>query len=161
MLIIIAAHGKNKELGENGKLPWYLPDDLEFFKKMTMGSPIVMGRKTFESLDRLLPNREHIVITKDSEYKREGIKTYSSIESFLDKYKLEEDVYIVGGESIYRQMIDYANLMYLTEINKEYPNADTFFPDYNKEDWQRQCLSNHSERGVDYCHAMYIKKKKR
>lgn len=158
MIIIIAALGKNREIGEGGKLPWYLPNDLEFFKKITFGSPIVMGRKTFESLPKLLPNRKHIVITSDPNYKRDGIITCPSIEDFLSEYKANKDIFIIGGSSIYEQFLDYTSIMYLTEINKEYPNADTFFPNFDKNNWHRHCLSSHKEKDIDYLRTMYVKK---
>lgn len=123
MLSLIAAIGKNNELGKNGVMPWNIKEDLEYFKSVTMNSTIIMGRKTFESLPGILPNRRHIVITKDKNYKNKNIEIINS----LDKIKDYKKPFIIGGGEIYEATIDKADKLYITRIDKSF-DADTFFP---------------------------------
>ena len=156
---IIAAVGKNNELGKNNDLVWRLKGDMKFFRDTTMGHSIVMGRKTFESLPKILPGRKHIVIST-SEIKNDEIELYKSIRDFLIQYKdIEEDVFIIGGASIYQQFVDLATKMYLTEIDAVDNDADVYFPKFNKEDWDREELASNQENSINYKHVLYKKKK--
>lgn len=156
---IIAAIGKNNELGKNGKLIWYLKEDMKFFKNMTMGHPIVMGRKTFESLPKVLPGRKNIVISTNEIINSE-IELYKSIKEFLIKYKdFDDDVFIIGGASIYKQFMDLSDKIYLTEIDDEEKYADTFFPKFSINDWEREELSNIEENSIKYKHILYKRRK--
>ena len=130
---IIAAIGKNRELGKKNKLLWHIPDDLPRFKKLTTGHPIVMGRKTFESIGRPLPNRTNIVVTRDSSYDVEGVVVVHSIEKAIEeaKKKDKEEIFVIGGGQIYEQAIKFVDKLYLTLVEGEY-EADTFFPDYSQ-----------------------------
>ena len=135
---LIAAIGKNYELGKDNNLVWRLKEDLKFFKNTTMGHPIVMGRKTFESLPKVLPGRKNIVIST-SDIRNEEIELYKSIKEFLIKYKeFKEDVFIIGGASIYKQFIDYSNKMYLTEIDSVDYDADAYFPWFEISEWNKE-----------------------
>jgi len=136
MISIIAAIGKNRELGKDNKLIWHIPKDLKRFKKITSGAVVIMGRKTFESLGHPLPDRVNIVITRDKNYQEKGVIVCYSIEEAIRKsYKLQVTSYktfIIGGGEIYRQGLKYADKLYLTVVDKEFPDADTFFPDYSE-----------------------------
>lgn len=147
MLSIIAAIGKNRELGKDNKLLWHLPSDMKRFKKLTEGHVVIMGRKTFESLPekyRPLPNRVNIVITSQTlrtnfKIPRQDCSVFfvSSIEEAIEKGKeivkkenLPDEIFVIGGASVYTQAMKYADKLYLTIIDKTYPQADVFFPKY-------------------------------
>ena len=156
-IAMIACIGKNNELGINNHLIWSLPNDLEFFKKITTGSIVVMGRKTFESLPRLLPNRKNIVISRN--LKRNDIEVYASINKFIDKYKnCNEQIFIIGGSSIYKQFFEYANCLYLTLVDSEYNEADTYFPAFNKDEWNTTILGMNEDYDISYKHVLFKRK---
>ncbi|MBE6139673.1 MAG: dihydrofolate reductase [Firmicutes bacterium] len=156
---LIAAIGKNNELGKNNDLIWRLKEDMKFFKNTTMGHPIVMGRKTFESLPRVLPGRKNIVISTN-EIRNDEIELYKSIREFLINYQnFNDDVFIIGGASIYREFIDIATRMYLTEIDAMDNNADVYFPKFNVNDWEREELASNQENSINFKHVLYKRKK--
>lgn len=138
-LIIIAAHDPNLVIGRDGSLPWHFKEDLKFFKKTTMGYPLLMGRVVFEELnEKPLPGREAVVLTKSREY--DHVPTFKSIKEALQylKAKDSEKVFIIGGGEVYRQMMDIADQMIITEIHENH-EGDTFFPEYRDkigEVWQ-------------------------
>ena len=154
---IIAAVGKNNELGINNDLIWHFKEDMQFFKKTTTGSTVVMGRKTFESLPKALPNRRNIVISKNKDYSAEGAEVADSIESALELTK-NDNVFIIGGASIYKAFLPYAKDIYLTEIEAEYPDADTFFPTFQKSDYTREVLASLNENETSFSFIKYSKK---
>lgn len=155
---IIAAIGKNNELGKNNDLIWKFKEDMKFFKETTIGHPVVMGRKTFESLPKVLPGRKNIVITR-SEILNNEIEIYKSIRDFLIKYKeYEDDIFIIGGASIYKEFIDIANKLYLTEIDAECRDADVYFPLFNKENWNQEIISQKEENNIKFNHVLYKRK---
>lgn len=156
-IILIAAIGKNYELGRNNCLIWHIPEDLEFFRKMTMGKKIVMGKKTFESLPELLPGRKHIVLTRSNTIFPKEVILYHSLEDLLENEK--EDFFVIGGEQIYTLFLKYATRMYLTEIDAKEMNADAYFPKFEKEQWERNVLSEYREP-LSYKHIEYIKKRR-
>ena len=153
-LVIIAAVGKNNELGKDNRLIWHLPGDMRFFKEKTIGKNIVMGRKTFESLPNMLPNRRHIVITRGNIDNPE-VLVYHSIDDFLNNYNFNEETFVIGGASIYSSLIDYVNSMYLTEINDVYPSADVYFPNFDRALWHSEVIGTNMENGVSYKHVLY------
>lgn len=156
---IIAAIGKNNELGKNNDLIWKFKGDMKFFRETTMGHPVVMGKNTFDSLPKVLPGRKNIVLCPD-EMENNEIEIYKSIRDFLIKYKeYDGDVFIIGGASIYRQFIDLAVKMYLTEIDASDKDADVYFPKFNKEDWDREELLEREENSLNYKHVLYKRKK--
>ncbi len=135
MINIIAAIGKNREIGAKNKLLWHIPGELPRFKEITIGHPIVMGRKTFESIGRPLPGRTNIVITRDSGFVRDGIIVSSSIEEAIKKAKDSSgssEIFIIGGGQIYEQGLKYTDRLYLTLVDQEYSEADAFFPEYSE-----------------------------
>lgn len=156
--IQIAAIGKNNELGKNNKLIWPLKKDLQFFKNTTMHSNIVMGRKTFQSLPKKLPGRHHIIISKNFISDDKDVEVFSSIDSFYKAYKNEKKpIYIIGGASIYDQLLDYCDTLILTEIEAEDAAADAFYPKFNKENYKKEILDTAEENGIVYSHVKYSK----
>ncbi len=155
---LIAAIGKNNELGINGDLIWKIKEDLQFFRKITLGHNIVMGRITFESLPKVLPGRKNIVITK-SKINNNEIEIYRSIKEFLIEYEsCKDEIFIIGGASIYKEFILLASKLYLTEIDAEEKDADVYFPKFDLNDWEREVLSNNEEGNIKYNHVLYKKK---
>lgn len=139
MISIIAVIGKNRELGKENKLLWHISEDLKRFKKITQGHAVIMGRKTFESLGKPLPNRLNIIITRDKNYKQKNINCLnnenvfilSSLEKAIEFAKNNGEVFIIGGGQVYRQGLPYADRLYLTLVDADCPEADTYFPDYS------------------------------
>lgn len=155
IISIIAAIGKNRELGIDNKLIWDIPSDLKFFRKTTSGHTVLMGRKTYESIGRPLPKRRNIVISRDTELKIENVEVYNNIDEALKN--ITEEVFIIGGENIYSQFIDKADKLYITEIEESY-DADAYFPYFNKNNYNRKVLSSRLENNIFYTHVIYTKK---
>ena len=159
-ITMIAAVGKNLELGKNNQLIWHLKKDLQFFKNQTIHKPIVMGSKTFYSLPKLLPERKHIILTRQNLTLPEEVQIVHSKEELLEYIKnLNQEVMIIGGASIYSQLLNDADKMILTEIDAEDKEADAFFPKYNKEDWIQELLEEEQEKDISYKHLVYTRKK--
>ena len=129
MISIIAAIGKNNELGKNNTLIWSMPADMKFFRDTTRGHTVIMGRKTFESIVKPLPNRKNIVITRDKNYKKDGIEIVNSLNEAINLTIPNEEVFVIGGGEIYKQAIEIADKLYITHINTEDSEADSFFPE--------------------------------
>ncbi|MDH8701932.1 dihydrofolate reductase [Dysgonomonadaceae bacterium PH5-43] len=137
IISLIVAIGKNNEIGKDNGMLVHLPADLKHFREKTTGHTVVMGRKTFDSLPKgPLPNRKNIVISRNQDLNIDGAFVYPSIDYALLKVMDEEEVFIMGGAEIYRQTIKDADKLYLTKIYAEFPDADTFFPEINYNDWQ-------------------------
>ncbi len=128
----IAAVGKNRELGTKNRLSWRISDDFKRVKELTMGRPLIMGRKTHESIGRPLPGRTNIIITRDPNYSSTGCVSASSIEEALEKAREvdQEEIFIFGGAEIYKLALPYVDKLYLTMIDEEDKDADAFFPEY-------------------------------
>ena len=135
MVSIIAVIGKNRELGRDNDLIWNLPGDLKRFRAITKGHPVIMGRRTYQSIEHPLPNRANFVITRDQSFTAEGITVVPSLDEAIEKAKLasgKEEIFVIGGGSVYAQAIDRADRLYLTVVDATAPTADTFFPDYSR-----------------------------
>lgn len=159
-LVLIAAIGKNNELGKDNKLIWYLPNDLNFFKQNTMNKPIIMGYNTFKSLPKLLPNRKHIVLTHKDIVFPDSVDVYHDKESLLiDLEQYDGDVFVIGGASIYKQFIEEADKLILTEIDEEEKMADVYFPFFNKDDYTNIVLGENQDNGIKYKHLEYKRKR--
>ena len=154
---MIAAVGKNGELGKNNDLIWHFKEDMQFFRSTTTGSTVVMGRKTFESLPKALPKRRNVVISKNSAFKPEGAEAVSSIESALELIG-DDRAFIIGGASIYKEFLPYAKELYLTEIDSACPDADTYFPPFDRSGYLREVLGESKENGICFSFVKYIKK---
>jgi dihydrofolate reductase len=139
MISLIAAIGKNNELGKDNTLLWKLPADMEHFKKITSGHPVIMGRKTFESIGKPLPNRQNIVITRDKTYMRDSVDVVHSLEEAIKSAETSPqpspgkgegaEIFIIGGAEIYKQAMPLADKLYITHIDAEDKNTDSFFPE--------------------------------
>lgn len=144
--IIVAVAGKNRVIGKKGGMPWYIPEELKRFKEITMGHPIIMGRKTHESIGRALPGRVNIVITREPNYLAEGCIVVNSLDEAIKTAQSRErsdEIFIIGGGQIYQESIGLADKLYLTYVDKEI-EGDVFFPDYSEfkkviseSDWQK------------------------
>lgn len=136
MISLIWAMDENRVIGHHNQLPWRLPEDLKFFKRVTMGHPIAMGRKTYESIGKPLPGRENIVITRDQNFDPEGCNVMNSMEEFFDfAGQREDEVFVIGGAEIFKEVLPRADKLYLTLIHKQF-EGDTFFPVFDIDKWQ-------------------------
>lgn len=157
-LTLIAAIGKNGELGKNNTLIWRFKEDMKFFKENTIGKKIIMGRKTLESLPHLLPFREHLVLTKQN-IKIDGVKIFNSKESLLTYLQnYDEEIMVIGGASIYNDFINDANKLLLTEIEAEDKEADVYFPTFDKDKYEKRELSEKEENKIKFKHIEYKRK---
>ncbi|WP_028487044.1 type 3 dihydrofolate reductase [Thiomicrorhabdus chilensis] len=144
-IAMIAAMAKNRVIGLDNEMPWHLPDDLKFFKAKTTGKPVIMGRKTFESIgSKPLPNRPNIVISRNSELELNGVTVFDSVESALATLNDYEEVIIMGGGQLYSQMLPFADRLYLTLIDAEI-QGDTLFPDWRGYEWKTVELAKHDK----------------
>lgn len=134
MISFIVAMDQNRAIGRNNKLPWHLPADLKYFKRVTMGHPILMGRKTYESIGKPLPGRDNIVITRNPEYKAEGCTVVHSPEEAARLFDGKE-VFVIGGAEIFKQFYSFADKLYVTIIHHDF-EADTFFQAIDGSEWK-------------------------
>jgi dihydrofolate reductase len=134
-LSIIVATDQQNGIGKNNQLLWHLPNDLKFFKKVTSGNTIIMGRKTYESIGKPLPNRRNVVISRNQDLKIEGVEIFDNISSAIQACVNEEEVFIIGGGEIYKQALDLTSKIYLTKVEANC-DADIFFPEFKQEEWE-------------------------
>ncbi len=132
---LIAALGRNRVIGRDGTMPWHLPEDLKRFKALTMGHPMIMGRKTFESIGRPLPGRRSIVITRDRTWRHEGVEVAHSFVEALSLAGPQARVFVVGGGEVYAEALPFADRLDLTEVDAT-PDGDTWFPEWDRSAWQ-------------------------
>ncbi|MCI8384638.1 MAG: dihydrofolate reductase [Clostridia bacterium] len=161
MLSIIVAKAKNNIIGKENKLVWNLPADLQHFKELTTGHTIIMGRKTFESLGRVLPNRKHIVLSQNPDFKvkEEEVHIVHSMLEIQEYIENEEENFVIGGAMIYNLLMPHVTKMYVTEIEEEF-EGDTFFPKINPEIWketQRVKGIKNEKNNLDYNYVTYEK----
>ena len=149
MRILIAATSQNNALGKDNKIIWHLPDDFKRFKELTSGHHIIMGRKTFESFPKPLPNRTHVVITRQKNYTPEGCIVVNSIEEAFEICPKNEDVFLIGGAEIYKLGLPFTDKIELTFINETF-EADAFFPEIDFSEWK---LTNEEFHAKDEKHA--------
>ncbi len=143
MISLIAAMSRNRVIGKDNAMPWHLPADLQWFKQTTLGKPVVMGRKTFESLGRPLPKRRNIVVTHDAGFSHEGCEVANSLCEVITMTLNEDEIMIIGGAKIYEQMLPVADRLYLTYIDAEL-EGDTCFPEFDPQRWQEIERVNHA-----------------
>lgn len=158
MISFLLAMDENRLIGKDNDLPWHLPADLKYFKKMTMNKSIVMGRKTFESIGKPLPGRESYVITR-RELTIDNVTILHSIDQFLEMVEAynEKEWFVIGGAEIYRQLLPYADRLYITEIHEEF-QGDAYFTDLKKEDWVEKSRDQHTKddkNSYDYDFVVY------
>jgi dihydrofolate reductase len=160
MIIMIAAASENNALGKNNKMIWNLPNDFKRFKNLTSGHHIIMGRKTFKSLDKPLPNRTHIVITRQKNYAPEGCIVVNSMEEAIKICPKNENSYIIGGGEIYNLGMSFSDKIELTLVHHSF-EADAFFPTINLEDWEitnSEFQSKDEKHLFDYTYQTYNRK---
>ncbi|KKB38525.1 dihydrofolate reductase [Bacillus thermotolerans] len=161
MISFIWAMDKNGAIGKDNALPWRLPEDLKFFKETTMGHPIVMGRKTYESIGKPLPGRENIVVTRNPAYEADGCTVVHSYEELLERAKEVEELFVTGGGDVFKQMMPYADKLYVTYIDDVF-EADTYFPEVI--DWGEWSLlsekkgEKNEKNPYDYYFRIYERK---
>jgi dihydrofolate reductase len=144
ILSLIGAMGKNNELGKDNELLFSLPKDMKHFKEITTGHTVLMGRKTFESIGRPLPNRRNIVITRDASYSADGIEVVHSLDEALEEFKTtDQEIFVIGGGEMYMQALPFADKLYLTFVETSVENADTFFPEIAFDEWQEVSKERH------------------
>lgn len=155
MFSIIAAVGKNRELGKKGDLIFHLKEDMKFFKETTMGHRVVMGRKTWESLPFKLPGRTNIVVTSSGELEGPD-EVVCDISSFIDENKdTDEEIFVIGGGKIYAEFLPFASRIYLTEVLAEDSEADTFFPEFDKTKFDRKVIKEGKENDLAFAISLY------
>jgi dihydrofolate reductase len=162
LISLLWAMDENSAIGNNNDLPWRLPEDLKYFKRITMGHSIAMGRKTWDSIGRPLPGRENIVLTRDREFACEGCTVFYSLDEFLAdcREKSSEEVFIIGGAEIFRVALPAADKLYLTMIHDKF-EADTFFPELDWSEWlleSRQKGIRDEKNPCDYEFLVYTRK---
>ena len=135
-LTLIAAAAENNALGKDNQMIWHLPDDFKRFKQLTTGHYIIMGRKTFESFPKPLPNRTHVIITRQEDYKADGCIVVNSLDEALKVSPKDEEVFVIGGGEIYKQSINRADKIELTRVHGTSPEADAFFPEIDTSKWR-------------------------
>ena len=165
-LVLIAAYAQNRVVGINNQLPWHLPEDLKYFKRTTTGKAIIMGRKTYESIGRPLPNRTNIVITRNNEFSADGVKVVSSLEAAIELAQEVnfingvDEVMVIGGASIYEAALPKADRLYLTHVHADV-KGDAYFPEFDLSLWsQVSCDDYQASEGnpYDYSFAVYDRK---
>ncbi|MFC4162089.1 dihydrofolate reductase [Epilithonimonas zeae] len=160
MITIIAAIGNKNALGKDNQLLWKLPKDLKHFKTLTENHPVVMGRKTFESIGKPLPNRTNIVVSRKENWFQEGILIVSTLKEALKfAKKINEDFFVIGGGEIYKQTMDVADRLEITQVNGDF-EADTFFPKIDPKIWQKtdeECHSKDDKNDYDFCFQTFEK----
>lgn len=157
---LIVAMGENHVIGKNGDLPWHISEDLKWFKKNTVGKPIIMGRKTFDTLKKPLPGRYNIVITSDQNYEVDGATVTHSLDEALEAAGEVEEIMICGGSSVYKQALPLVDKMYITLIYHDF-EGDTFFPEYDNNQWKEvERLDRYQEHDeYDYSFLIYERKR--
>jgi len=154
-LSVIAALARHRVIGRDNDLPWHLPEDLKRFRSLTMGHHIVMGRKTYESLGRLLPGRTTVIVTRNPEYVVPGAIVVHSLQQAIDACGDDPEIFLIGGAELYQQSLELAGRMYLTEIDAEFA-GDAFFPDFSQETWHETSRESHvSAEGLPFSYVTY------
>lgn len=141
-LSLITARARNGVIGIENRLPWHLPEDLKYFKATTLGCPVVMGRKTFESIGRPLPGRRNMVVTRNAAWSAAGVETFGSIEAALAACAEEQEVFLIGGAELYQQALPYTHKAYITEIEAEF-EGDAHFPTLPDNEWKEISRESH------------------
>ena len=159
MISIIVAISKNNVIGKDNKLLWNIPEDLKHFKEITLNSKIIMGRKTFESLPGILPKRQHIILTKNKNYKvnSKEVKIVYDFKTIIsDFYDSDEEVFVIGGGEIYNLFINYCKKLYLTKIDSIF-DGDTFFPNFDKNQFTKE-INEHFAGEIPYTYVTYTRR---
>lgn len=135
MIGLIVARSKNNVIGKNGEIPWRIKGEQKQFKELTTGNVVIMGRKSYDEIGHPLPNRETIVVSRSQIYEGENLRTASSVKEAIEMAK-DKDVFIAGGCGVYKEGIPYVDVMYITEVDLEVEDGDTFFPEFNPDEFE-------------------------
>ncbi|RZJ30876.1 MAG: dihydrofolate reductase [Flavobacterium sp.] len=160
MIILIAAIAENNALGKDNQLPWHLPDDFKRFKSVTSGHYIIMGRKTFESFPKPLPNRTHVVITRQKDYQADGCIIVDSIEKALEISPKDQDVFVIGGGEIFTLAMPFADKLDITQVHASV-DGDAFFPEIRPDEWKLESSEFHpkdEKHAYDFTFSAFIRK---
>ncbi|MBR3121967.1 dihydrofolate reductase [Candidatus Saccharibacteria bacterium] len=157
MFSIIACVGKNREIGKNGQLIYHLKNDMAFFKKTTSNHPVAMGRKTWESLNGKLQNRQNIVFSR-SDFEGPDLIIHNIDRFISENQNTNEEIFIIGGAKIYQKFIDVAKTLFLTEVDATKPDADAYFPDFNQSDFTQKLIEKGTENNLNYQIIKYNRK---
>lgn len=162
MLSLICAMGRKNEIGLKNKMLWHLPKDLQYFKNTTGNFPVVMGRKTHDSIGKALPNRTNMVVSRNTDWLVEGVLVVNTLkEALKHTRKISDEVFVIGGQTIYEQCLPLADKLYLTRVDAEL-TADRFFPEWNEKDWEltrEECHEKDEKHAYDYCFQIWERKK--
>lgn len=157
-LSTIVAIANNRVIGINNTLPWHLPEDLKRFRALTTGHHIIMGRKTYESLGRLLPGRTTVIVTRNQDYKVEGALIANSLQDAIVQCKGDDEAFLIGGAELYQDGLKFSDKLYITEIDLDVA-GDAHFPDFDSQDWQEIAREAHvSEKGLKFNYVTYQRK---
>jgi dihydrofolate reductase len=157
-LSTIVAIANNRVIGINNTLPWHLPEDLKRFRALTMGHHIIMGRKTYDSLGRLLPGRTTVIVTRNPDYKVEGALTANSLADAIALCKNDDEAFLIGGAELYQDGLRHSDKLYITEIDLDVA-GDAHFPDFDSSQWQEIAREAHvSEQGLKFNYVTYQRK---
>ncbi|MGH8371783.1 MAG: dihydrofolate reductase [Gammaproteobacteria bacterium] len=160
MFSLIVAAGENNEIGSHGKMPWHLPADLRHFKTVTLGKPVIMGRRTFESIGKPLPQRRNIVVTRDPAWRADGCEAAHSLPEALVMAAGEPEIMLIGGGQLYREALPRAQRIYLTRVHGNF-DADTFFPVLDMKQWREIAREAHpvDERNEYACTFLVLERR--
>lgn len=157
---LVAAMARNRVIGINNTLPWHLPADLKHFRAVTMGKPVIMGRKTYESIGKPLPGRENIIVTRNLEWSAEGCVVVHGLQEAIEwaQSSAHAEVCVIGGSDVYQQALAFADFLYLTEIDAVF-QGDAFFPEWDAAQWKELSRESHlhPEQGWEYHFVQYSK----
>jgi dihydrofolate reductase len=155
-LTLVAAMARSSRvIGVSNKMPWHLPVDLAHFKRVTLDKPILMGRKTFESIGRVLPGRENIVLTRDVHWHVKGVRVFHSVPDVLEKYSKNEELMVIGGGDLYHQLLPVANRMWLTYVDWT-GQGDAFFPEFDQQQWRVVSAETHAADDTNKHHCEFV-----
>ncbi|QWD74615.1 dihydrofolate reductase [Polynucleobacter sp. TSB-Sco08W16] len=155
---MIVARSRNYVIGRDNQMPWKISADLQFFKRVTMGYPVIMGRKTWESIGRPLPGRRNIVVSRNASYELAGAELASSLDEALNRLSEAPRVFVIGGEQLFKQAFDRADKLFITEIEMDVDGGDTFFEVPKESDWKEVERTPGSENGIDF-HFVTLERK--
>ncbi|MBM7663212.1 dihydrofolate reductase [Bacillus mesophilus] len=162
MISYIVAMDENQVIGRNNELPWHLPADLAYFKRVTMGKPIIMGRKTHESIGRALPGRENIIVTRNESYQSAGCRVVHSMDEVRElENEMDEELFVIGGAELFKELLPVTDRLYITHIHHEF-QGDTFFPSIDWENWvvlERELGIKDEKNPYDFEYVLYERKK--
>ena len=157
-LSTIVAIANNRVIGINNTLPWHLPEDLKRFRALTTGHHIIMGRKTYESLGRLLPGRTTVIVTRNQDYKVAGALVANSLQDAIAQSKGDDEAFLIGGAELYQDGLKLSDKLYITEIDLDVA-GDAYFPEFDRSDWQEIAREAHvSEKGLKFSYVTYQRK---